>query len=363
MTNLRLKKQHGAATLLITTLLMVSITMIVIFAANYSTFQQKISANVNRNQQAYEAAEAGLEFGINYLKENRTTILATASGGYIQPFSNSSVTNVVLANNSRYSITFTNPTANDYTIIRVTSTGTSDDGTATRVLTQLVSYGSLLSAPPTNPLTVKGNVALGGGSSISNTESGTSINSGGTVTISGSSTTTSTSGTSTSSSTGSDIQQSNSTLSSMSFDAYFANFFGTTPATVKSNSTYTYTNLGEYSGVLNGKTGVSIWIDQTSGTAKISSSTVIGSPSSPVLLIINGNLKISGSTIVYGLIYVTGTADVDIVGSTLLVGGLVTSSDLTMTGSSSVQYNSSVLTTTQQMMSYYAKIPGSWKDF
>lgn len=363
MTNSYLKKQIGAATLLITTVVMVCITLLVLFAANYGAFQQKISANSNRNQQAFEAAEAGLEFGINYLKQNSATILASPSGGFIQAFSNSSTNNVALANGTHYTITYTNPTANVYTIIKVSSTGTSDDGSASRTVSQLVAFGSILAKAPTNPLTVKGNVSLGGSSSVTNMQSSTTIQSGGTVSISGSSQTQTSSGGSTSSSIGSDVQQNKSSLASESTTDYFSSYFGVSAATVKSNAAYTFTNLGDYSSVLNGKTGSLIWIDQTSGTANIGSSANVGTAASPVILIINGNLRISSSTQIYGLVFVTGTATVDIVGSTDVVGGLITTSDLSITGSSAITFSSTVLSTTQNIMNYYAKIPGSWKDF
>lgn len=363
MINSYLKKQNGAATLLITTIVMVCITLLVLFAANYGTFQQKMSANSNRNQQAYEAAEAGLEYGINYLKQNSATILASPVSGFIQAYSNISTNNVALANGAHYTITYTNPTANVYTIIKVSSTGTSDDNTASRTMSQLVAFGSILAKSPTNPLTVKGNISLGGSSNITNTENNNTIKSGGTVTISGSSETHTASGGSNSSNLNSDVQQNVSSIANQSTTDYFASYFGVSAATVKSNANYTYSNLGDYSSVLNGKTGSLIWIDQSSGTANIGSSTTIGTALSPVILVINGNLKISSSTQIYGLVFVVGTATVDIVGSTTLTGGLVTTSDLSITGSSAITYSSTVLSTTQNLMSYYAKIPGSWKDF
>jgi Tfp pilus assembly protein PilX len=66
----RRRQQRGATTLVIATMLLVTATLIVLFAGSYSLMQQKITANQYRNQQAYMAAEAGLEFGINYLQVN-----------------------------------------------------------------------------------------------------------------------------------------------------------------------------------------------------------------------------------------------------------------------------------------------------
>ncbi len=69
---------------------------------------------------------------------------------------------------SKFSIVYTNPVANNYTIIQITSTGTSADGTATRVVSQQVEYGSLLFSPPQLPLVSKGSVSISGNAGITN---------------------------------------------------------------------------------------------------------------------------------------------------------------------------------------------------
>lgn len=366
MINSSLKKQCGAATFLITTVLLVSITMIVIFAANYSLMQQKISANLNRKFQAFEAAEAGLEFGINYLQKNSATILATRAGGYVQPYSDSNTSNVSLANGSKYTITYSNPIANNYTLIQVSSTGTNSDGTASNTVSEKVQFGSLLFKTPTSTLTTKGTVELGGSSNIINTSNNATIAAGGDVTISGSGQTTISTGTgSTASKTGADVQSDVSSLSNLSSNSLFASYFGVSTTTAQNSANYTYTNLGNYNSVLNGKTGSVIWINQTSGTATINSTTVVGSAASPVLLIVNGNFSISGTAQIYGFIYVIGGSATDVVtGSASINGGMVSEADLNLKGSTTITYNPSLLTTLQQTVNtYYAKVPGSWKDY
>src|SRR3990167_2563868 len=120
-------KQTGAATLITSIMLLFIITFIVLFAASYSILRQKITANQYRYNQAVQAADAGLEFGIVYLQENKSAILANNSSGYLLPFLNTSTQNVTLANGSKYSIIYTNPTANNYDLINVESTGVNSD--------------------------------------------------------------------------------------------------------------------------------------------------------------------------------------------------------------------------------------------
>lgn len=359
------QQQLGAATLLVATILLVSITLVVLFAGNYSIAQQKISSNTARNLQAFEAAEAGLEYGINYLKQNSATVLATKVSGFVQPYSDSNTTNVTLANGSKYSITYSNPIANNYNLITVTSVGTNDDGTATRTISQRVRFGSILYKTPTSPAIAKGQVTISGSSNITNTTGSNTITSGSTASLSGSSSTLAQGGvTSTSGHINSDIQQNNSTLASQSSADMFASYFGASMATVKSNANYVFTNLSNYSSSLNGITGATIWIDQTSGDARLSGTSVIGSPTAPVLIIVNGNMDMSGSTTIYGIVIVLGTTTTDITGSTNITGGILSTDALRLAGTSNLNYSTSVVNTIQQTLgTYYAKVPGTWRDY
>lgn len=359
------KNQTGAATLVITAILLVSISLIAIFAGNYSVMQQKIIANGYRSQQAYEAAEAGLEFGINYFQQNGSAIIATATGGFIPPYSDSNTNNVALANGSRYTITYANPVANNYRLITVTSTGTSDDGTASRTVSQQINYGSILYSAPTSTLITRGELELSGSARIVNTQTNSTVQSGSETEISGSGQTTISTGVgSNSSSIGSDVQQNNSSLSSQSVSSFFASYFGVNTTVVQNNATYTFSELGNYSSSLSGKTGSLIWLNQTVGDATINGNITIGSAASPVILIVNGNLNLGGSAIIYGLVFVLGSATTDIIGNSQIIGGLISVGDLNVRGNTTITYSSSVLTNIQNTVNtYYAKVPGSWRDF
>jgi hypothetical protein len=114
-------------------------------------------------------------------------------------------------------------------------------------------------------------------------------------------------------------------------------------------------------------TGTSIWINQTgSSTATISGNTTIGSLASPVILVVDGNLSLSGNVTIYGFVFVIGTNDITgVSGNANIIGGLATTDTLTMSGNTNVQYTPSIFTSllTMPSMNYYAKVPGSWKDF
>jgi len=371
MINLFHKKsvrRQGAATLIVTVVLLVLSTLIIIFSANYGIMQSKTISNVDRNSQAFEAAEAGLEFGINYLRDNQTTVLATPVNGFIS-FSNGSTTNVALANGSRFSVVYTNQIANDYTLITITSTGTNSEGTATRVVSQKVKFGSILFSPATAPIVSQGQITMTGNATITNTQYNTTIQSASTVSITGSGHTVLSSGTSsTAGNMQGDIQQNNTTLSNMTQSDFFATYFGNTTDVVKSQMQHVYSNSSStnYSGQLNGLSGTSIWIDQTGGTASISGNTTIGTPQNPVLLVVNGGLSVSGNLTVYGYIFVFGENVIDsFTGNVTINGGIASTVALSMSGNIAVNYNSSTISNLQNLpaMRYYAKVPGTWKDF
>jgi Tfp pilus assembly protein PilX len=368
MTNI-FRNQKGVATLLISVIMLVSITLIIFFAASYNRVQEKVISNTYMNNQAFEAAEGGLEFGIVYFQQNSSTITASPVNGYIPAYSSINTQNVALANGSKFSIAYTNPIQNNYAQILVTSTGKSSDATATRVVSQKIVHGSLLSTPPTVPLISKGSVSATGNSVINNPYSNSTINSASTVSINGSSQTVITGGAvgSNSASIGSDVQQHNATTAAMSNTTFFQTYFGTSESVLRPTVQHYYSNSSStnYSGTLNGLTGTSIWIDQTGGDAKINGNTVIGSAANPVLIVVNGNLDLSGGATIYGFIYVIGGVATSITGNINIYGGVVSTDDLTLAGNTLIKFDLSVLSALQQQLgtTYYAKIPGTWKDF
>lgn len=357
--------QKGAATLIISVLLMLSISMIAIFSANYSIFQQKISANMNRRQQAFAAAEAGLEFGINYLNQNSAVILANPVNGYIPSYTSGSTTNVTLGNGSKFSITYSNPVANNYNLILVTSTGTNDDGTATQTISQQVEYGSLLYVLPQNTIINIGNTGLRDNSIVTNNQGNTTIQSGSYTNIHDSAyTKLSTGPSSTSSVIGNDIQQNIVSLANKSSNDFFATYFGITMNAAKSKANYTYSNQSDYTSSLNGKSGTTIWIDQTSGTANITGTATIGTAQQPVLLIINGNLYAASNTSITGLVVILGNGTSTTDQNAQITGGLLSLGSIRTRSSSGITFDKSILSTLQKTINtYFAKVPGTWKDF
>jgi len=357
----------GAATLVLTVFLFILSSLIIIYSANHNRLFTSAVGNVARSNQAFEAAEAGLEFAINYLNLNSATIKATASGGYIN-YSDGNTTNITQSNGSTFTATYTNPIADNYDLIRITSVGTSSDGDSTHTVQQEMQSSSMLVSIPTTSLSSQGSISLSGSSQVVNPEGETTILAGETVSIIGGAETVNQDGvSSTSGSSGSDISEADPSLT-ITPDELFQYYFGVDANTIKNmaNYYYNYDSNQNYNTILSDKGGNSVWIDQTSGSGTINSDVVIGTATSPVLLIVNGSLKISGDATFYGMIFVLGSTEVSTTtGSINLYGSLISTGSLDIQGSSTLTFDSGILSDLQEetALQFYSKVPGSWRDF
>lgn len=193
-------------------------------------------------------------------------------------------------------------------------------------------------------LIVGGNVTLSGGPLISNPTvttsssnfAGSTILSGGTVTISGSGKTQVSNGSggfvASSSKTGlaADVQQNVTQVNSANI---WSNFFSDTKANIQASSNQTYNSSN-----INGANGITIW----TGDLSLGNSVTVGTASSPVILIVNGNFTMSGNSVVWGIVYVVGSFSPS--GGPVINGVLAIEGALSTNGGFTLNYNPSVLT-------------------
>jgi len=359
-------KQRGAF-ILVGMLAMMLIASIIVFStASSITTKQRITANVSREIQSFEAAEAGIEFGIAYGEQNIAAILTDAdSNGFIDDYSASGITDVTLANGAKYSVTYSNPTANDFNIIEITSIGTSNDGTVSRTIKQQVYRNEFLSFSPPAGISAHHDVNLSGNVTVTNHATGTTIWAGDDVSLGGSASTDANGVSSDKNQINSDVHQNDGRISSLSGDEYFYNFFKMDKATAKVNANIIYTGSTNtnYSSLLNGLTGKIIWIDHTAGgQAQLSGNSTIGIATSPVILIIDGDFKANGNTTIYGSVYVAQDWNNSGGGTLTIHGSALVEGTLSSTGTPDVTYDSDVINNTKNLAKF-VKIPGSWRDF
>lgn len=355
-------------------LLLAITSLVTLYATNVLYARQQLVKNDYSNAQAFAAAAAGLDYGIAFLQTNSQQIVANTSNGYLQPYTSTQTTNVVQQDGSRFSINYTNPTQDNFTLIQVSAVGSSNDGLVTRTITQLVKLPSGLLTLQPNPLNVLQAVNLNGNAQVTNNQGAISVRSGGSTSLAGSSTTiikNASGGTSIGSKAnnlGADIQQNYGPYQSMggNGDKFFQSYFGKTKTQVKNMANLTITNTrgANISSSLNGVEGKIIWVNQSGGEATINGNTTIGSPTNPVILIIstNGNIQINGNVTIYGLLYVAAANwSNNNSGSVNIIGSVAVEGNFNINGNVNINYNNTVYN--KFGSGNLAKVPGSWRDY
>ncbi|MBE0440269.1 MAG: hypothetical protein IBX57_11040 [Gammaproteobacteria bacterium] len=76
-------KQHGAATLVISVVLLVAVTLVIIFASKVGVLDQRMSGNQIRHKEAFGNAEAGLEQAASYLRANNNLFAGDVADGWV----------------------------------------------------------------------------------------------------------------------------------------------------------------------------------------------------------------------------------------------------------------------------------------
>jgi Tfp pilus assembly protein PilX len=253
-----------------------------------------------------------------------------------------------------------NPAPNQYFYYKLSGAGTHGAQTATAlVMTRKFFFG--VNVP--GALTAGGAVQIGGNASVTlgdpgdTNPTGVAVQSAGAVNVSGSGTL-----------TGAEIENA-------AFPG-FQSIFGTTPADVKAMATVTatytssQTTLGS-SEAPSGTVGQVLWLTAKDGSLKrditMNSGFRLGSPSEPVILVVDGNLTLNSVTI-YGVIYVTGAfrnqGGSQVKGAILVEGTAET--DILGTGSgdgTKIAYSAQVLRNVNrnQNMFPFRIVQGSWR--
>lgn len=150
---------------------------------------------------------------------------------------------------------------------------------------------------------------------------------------------------------GQDIIQNSSLFNASNL---FTSVFNQSKATIKASANQSYTNTTISGATYQSAGNKIIWMD---AGLNISGNMTIGSPTSPVILVANSNVNISGNVTIYGLLYVTQglnlSGNVTIVGFTAVEGAVNSSGNTQIT----YAYNSNVL---QNLLSQSSNINASY---
>jgi Tfp pilus assembly protein PilX len=154
--NLNLKaRQQGAATLIVVMVLAIVMAVVSMTTARTGLMEQKIVGNDLRAREAFEGADAGIEYGVAYLTNDNYKALTWFTSGGIQSSSPATASGNIASGDFSYTPTVTYQRALNSNNVRVVSTSSETlDNTISATNEQyvnaltLLNGGSAFNAPP-----------------------------------------------------------------------------------------------------------------------------------------------------------------------------------------------------------------------
>lgn len=393
-------RQKGAATLLVSMVLLIAATLLVLYASNTVVGEQRMSANEVRSKQAFEAAQAGIELSVEHINAGndfQSASLATLNGRWNSANSSYEVMfceagtfpadqqcDDLATNGTDISPDCTPPGGDDVTAW-VVGCGWSDDSAARKRIVALVARTEPVPGDIDNPLIAKGSVAFGGNPTVTNYFNNLTVWTGATLNNTGNTGKTvirkpsSAAGaltpnevatqvgngnnvctqatdlicTTSSGVFGPDVIQGDTSLANLSPDQFFENFLGTPPNVYKATMPDEIVAGGD-AGTISAGDKV-YWVE---GNASISKN--IGSEGHPVVLVVNGNLSLSGDVTIFGVVFVKG--DLNVSGGPVIRGAVLATGSVSSGGNLNVIYDPDAVGGANRIGTY-AAMPGTWRDF
>lgn len=406
-----IQRQRGVLTLVVSLSILMLSTLVTFNVSKAILMEQRITNNDTRAKMAFEAAEAGVVAAIDYLETDPDRDAAantygtgpipcaTVTGGgasnidcvFDTNADNMGDTNSSTIGSATVTVTITDLSGN-MTSMQIVSRGASDDNSAVRTITQTIVTINPLPNAPDNPVITRGSMIIGGSATVHNQEGHSTIWTGSEIDM-GSNASTATEvpdvggagyptcmdtprtcslvEASDNSVKGLDVIENDSSLSALSGDEFFENFFGASPTTYRASMVTVETTAANANTDADLATHEVVWIEgnttfsgiTTGCTASVTGNNVCSDANTkPSIIIVNGDAAFSGGNQFYGILFVTGA--ISISGNTTIHGAVVTAGDATSStgGSFDVWYNSDVLGGTS-LAGATTGSAGTWKDF
>jgi len=422
MQNHSLRSQRGAATLVVTIVLLFAMTLVAAYANRNLVFEQRTSANQVRSTQAFEAAEAGLEWALVMLNQRQRlgagclpsgdakalsfrerSLRYSAADGMHTPVtwddggkasalraacvraaagwtcSCPSTGHPSLAEpdgngaHPAFSVEFTaGPRAG---MVRVSATGctrlgppcgsgTGKAGDASMQVQALLALVPGLATPPLAPLTVKDSVDVAGMLGLHNPDAGAGgvvLHAGGSAAMPNARITTAPGG-----STSAAHVVADATLAAASAAGFFSSFFGLDKSTWRDQPAVARfvcesTCGAALAAAIDGGSHSLIWID---GDLQLEGPLALGSHERPVMLVASGAVRLRGGVALHGVAHGASVAWNDTgTGGAIVRGAVISESSFEGDGSPDLVYDPAVLAALKGNSGSFARVPGSWKDF
>lgn len=416
-----LHAQRGVAALTVTLVLFFVMTLIAAYANRNHVFEQRSSVNQYRATQAFEAAEAGLEWAAAMLNNSRHIDADCApdsglsgnsfrerylrydaageahhpvtwtDGGRTRPLEPVCVRNaqgwecncpvdgpatLVASPHSApapaFSVRFLpGPQAG---VVRLVSTGctslagaclpasgkTADAVAHTEVMLGLVSG---LATAPVAALTARESVDAGAAAiGLHNPDAlsgGIVVHTGGVLTSSNARVTTAPGGLAAAA-----LAEQDSALRGSSSEHLFVSFFGLDKTAWKHQPAVTRLNCEDacsaalMQALESGR--LLLWID---GDLLLDGPATLGTPERPILVVASGAVRFRGSVRVHGLVYGASIGWNDAASGAMLRGAAISESGYAGDAAADFVYDAAILAALRGNSGSFARVPGSWKDF
>ncbi len=386
------KNNQGFVTLTVSLILLIAVTLISMFSVKSISLENKIANNSYRSDIALQAAEASVASAFNYLSvdpdvdgDNVIDSVFDIDGDGVGD------NNEMEISSARAVITVDDMSGGEMTRMQIRSTGFSDDNSASRVISLMVANVDPLPNTPDNPMTTRGAVVINGSATVHNPEGHSTIWSGNDIDM-GSNNSTSTNvadpgdagypgcmdtpmtcdtvSSSNKLTAGLDVIEHDSSLGALTPEEMFINFFGMDPVTYRDSMV----SIDSSPGAINVDAHLAkyevIWVegDATIGnitmgctSAQTGANVCPVAETKPSVLIINGDLELSGTAQFYGIVFVMGNLDAS--ANTTVHGAIISAGDLTNStgGSLDVWYNSDILAALDRA-GPLTGVAGSWRD-
>ena len=418
------RRQRGAAALVVTMMLFFAMVLAAVFVNRNLVFEQRTSANQYRSTQAFEAAEAGLEWTLAQLNSNAPIgddcLPATASQGvtsfrqrYLRAgAAGSPFTPVTWANAGTPTplqpacvrgatgwscscpaqglAVLAAPGGPDPApafvlqfvagpklgMVRVVSTGCTRlagacapaAGTASDAVARVqVDLGLLaaLPAPPVAPLTARGAVNAGVAAlGLHNADPATGIaaQAGGGISAAQARLTAPAGA-----SLGASLAANDTALAGLSTDRFFASYFGLDKAGWRDQPAVTQVDCRSPCGaalqaaIAAAPGPAMVWVE---GDLALAGSLALGSVQAPVLIVVNGAARLDGAVVVTGLLYAGNLSWTGTSGpGAMLRGAAITEGDYQGDAAPELVYDPQVLAALKRTSGSFARVSASWRDF
>ncbi|WP_411970070.1 PilX N-terminal domain-containing pilus assembly protein [Paucibacter sp. Y2R2-4] len=421
----RRQTQSGAATLVVVMVLFLIMAMMAAFANRNMVFEQRIGSNYYRAGVALETAEAGADWALAMLNGDAINAACLPAGAisnsfrerYLGIVSTSRVVSPIRLDNKpvadcvrseaqgwvcrcpaaawtppaappaaaanmqpSFQVTFPKPiVGNRPGIVRIIATGCTsstlsdcegveiarDAVVGQSVVSVDAALVSALKMPPPTPLTVKGNITLdANGIGLHNSDPKTSQ---GLLLQTGDADIPNLQDARLESVPGTPgdlaIIKSDPQLLAADSAKMFAMFFGMSAAQYSRQPAMRQITCADDCGPTLAAAyarGVRMaWID---GPMSINTTTLLGTPTSPMLVVVNGALNIDAALQMTGLLYARGNASWSNTSGlqALLTGALVVEGDLNIAGTVDLWYRWEVMEQLKNATGSFVRVPGSW---